>query len=173
MTGVEVSAAGVDEGYSAGFGFGFELEFAGWADVLVVDKGVRASWAKVRSSCFGALELVGGEIFKEGFYLLSFLAADAGEFFSCSVGVFCDEGPAFDGQLGAVAVEDLRDGVAVGVVGFYGYVEDAEIREDEEGAFVDLHYRAAEELFEEAEGRAAGGDEADAFVGHQEGAEEG
>ena len=77
MAGVEVSAAGVDEGYFSGFGFAFELEFAGGADILVADKGVGASWAKVGSACFGALDCIGGEVFEEGFYFLSFLAADA------------------------------------------------------------------------------------------------
>ena len=52
-------------------------------------------------------------------------------------------------------------------------MEDAEIREGEERALVDLHYGAAKELFDEAKGRAAGGDKPDIFIRQEEGADEG
>ena len=113
MAGVEVSAAGVNDGELSGAGLALEMEAAGRAGEAVFDEGVCASRAKVGSLLSLALLAVKGDGFKQGLYFGFFSAGYVVKPFLSAIFVYCDERSSLDVDFFTIGVEDLSYGAAI------------------------------------------------------------
>lgn len=174
MTAVKISAAGDEQGAQLRLKSGFELELAGGAVVAFGIQDIGATGAEAHPGIQVArglgFQLDGGQ---QHFQFFSLFSSDIGKLLLTAVFIFHDQGAAFEVYVGAILIPDLRNGTERGAVKPGRNVQNALIREYEDGAFEEEKRQPCEHLFQGGDRRIAGCQTADAFVVKEEKFDEG